>query len=210
MRLIGAIAAGEILETAELNDAFVSLNQMLFSWNSEGASLYARKRGLIPMQPNVNIYVLQERPIRIESASVTVQGIDCPLEIVDSTGWEAITEKGQLAIIARKLFCDYLYPAASVYIWPSPRLGATLEIWIYGAIAGFSSLDQAINLPDGYEAGLRWNLALNLAPEYGRPIDQAVAALAQNFKASLVQLNAQNHMKSQAATASFAQQGVTQ
>ena len=50
MRLIGAIAAGEILETAELNDAFVSLNQMLSSWNTEGASLVSRKRMVFGIQ----------------------------------------------------------------------------------------------------------------------------------------------------------------
>ena len=44
MRLIGAIAAGELLETTELQDALVSLNQMLSSWNTEGASLVGRQR----------------------------------------------------------------------------------------------------------------------------------------------------------------------
>jgi hypothetical protein len=39
MRLIGAIAAGETMETDELNDAFTSFNEMIDSWNTEGASL---------------------------------------------------------------------------------------------------------------------------------------------------------------------------
>jgi len=42
---------------------------------------------------------------------------------------------------------------------------------------------------------------VNLAPEYGRPIDQVVLANAQNFKASLAQLNSSNQMKSQTPVA---------
>jgi hypothetical protein len=68
-------------------------------------------------------------------------------------------------------------------------------------MAQFASLDQTINLPEGYEAGLRFNLAVNLAPEYGRPIDQTVIGNAQNFKASLVQLNSSNQMRSAASPA---------
>ena len=83
-RLIGAIAAGETLEPGEEADAFVSLNQMLASWNTEGASLVPRKRLLISVAVTNGPYVLPERPVRIEAASVACGGIDSPLEIVDS------------------------------------------------------------------------------------------------------------------------------
>jgi hypothetical protein len=204
MRLIGAIAAGEMMETEELNDAFVSLNQMLSSWNTEGASLVGRKRLTVDLAIGLNHYTLPERPIRIDAASVTTVGIDCPLEVVDAAGWEAITEKAALAIIARKLYCDYLFPTSGVYLWPTPRQGAGLELWIYAPMAQFASLDTVLSLPDGYEAGLRFNLATVLAPEYGRPVDQLVLAQAQNFKASLVQLNNSNHMRSLAVAPALA------
>jgi hypothetical protein len=197
MRLIGAIAAGETMETTELNDAFLSLNQMLSSWNTEGASLVARKRLMVDVG-ETNTYTLPERPIRIESASVFSGGIDSGLEIVDSVGWEAVPEKQAASVYVRKLYCDYGYPVSTVYIWPAPRLAGQLEMWIYAVMSQFPDVNTTIDLPEGYEAGLRFNLAMNLAPEYGRPVDQVVAAQAQNFKASLVQLNAGNHMRSRA------------
>ena len=202
MRLIGAIAAGETLETNELNDALVSLNQMLSSWNTEGASLVGRQR----MQVNVgfsNSYALPQRPVKIDAASTSISGVDSALELVDSAGWEAIPvpEKAMQSIFIRKLYCDYLYPNSTVYIWPTPRQSGSLEMWIYAVNPQFANLTDTITMPEGYEAGLRWNLALNLAPEYGRPIDPSVAQLAQNFKASLVQLNSSNQMKSQAPAA---------
>jgi hypothetical protein len=199
MRLIGAIAAGETLETDELNDALVTLNQLAASWNTEGASLVARKRLLVNVAGTNGPYTLPERPVRIESASVASGGIDSDLEIVDSAGWEATPEKMAQSVYVRKLYCDYGYPAAAVYIAPIPRLGGQLEMWIYVTIPSFASLDAVIDLPPGYEIALRYNLAVALLPEYPRSeVDPSLLQQAQNYKASIVQLNSQNHMHSQA------------
>jgi len=199
-RLIGAIAAAEDLETNELNDAFVSLNQMLASWNTEGASLAARKRLTVPLTAGgSNSYALPERPLHIESASVSSASgaIDSELEIVDSTGWEAIPEKLAQSVYVRKLFCDYAYPNSTVYIAPVPRLAGTLELWIYAAVAQFASVSASIDLPPGYEIALRYNFAIALLPEYPRSQgDPSLPAQAQMFKAAIVQLNASNHMRS--------------
>jgi hypothetical protein len=202
-RLIGAIAAGELLETNELDDAFVSLNQMLSSWNTEGASLVARKRLLVNVF-GVNQYVLPERPVRIESASVASGGIDSPLEIVDSAGWESTPEKQAQSVYVKKLFCDYGFPVATVYIAPVPRLGGTLEMWIYVTMPQFTALEQIIDLPPGYEIALRYNFAVALLPEYPRQVDPTLPAQAQMYKASIVQLNASNHMHSETQSAAQA------
>lgn len=202
-RLIGAIAAGETLETNELNDAFISFNQMIALWNTEGLSVVGRGRQLIPLAiNNGGPYILPFRPVKIESAStamganVPAEIIDNPLEIVDSTGWEAIDEKGTVANRTRKLFCDYIYPQSSVYIWPVPRSVATLEIWVYVGLPQFSTLTDVVDLAPGYEQALRYNFAIALLPEYPRSqVDPSLPAQAQAYKASLMQLNASNHAR---------------
>lgn len=201
-RLIGAIAAGETLETNELADALVALNQMLSSWNTEGASLVARKRLLVSVSGINGPYSLPERPVRIESASVAAGGIDSQLELVDSAGWESTPEKQAQSVYVRRLFCDYAYPSASVYIAPIPRLGGQLEMWVYVPITQFATLATVVDLPPGYEAAVRYNLAIALLPEYPRSQpDPSLPAQAQTFKAALVQLNASNHMRSVAPAA---------
>src|SRR5215831_5278287 len=130
-RLIGAIVAGESLETNELADALVSLNQMISSWNTEGLSLFSRKVIDISVGPQGNGYTLPERPIRIEAASVAISGINSPLEIIDAAGWCAITELSQLSVYVRKLYCDYQYPTTTVSIWPTPRVAGVLGLIVY-------------------------------------------------------------------------------
>ena len=197
MRLIGAIAAGETLETTELNDAFTSLNEMIDSWNTEGASLPGRQRLTIPLQ-QTNTYVLASRPNQIVAASSSIAGVDSAVEIVDAAGFEAVPEKGLLSIYVKKLYCDYMLPTASIYLWPTPRIAGNLEMFITSPMVLFGTLTDSVNLPAGYETALRFNLALALAPEYGRPIDQLVMAQAQNLKASIVQLNVQNQIRTPA------------
>lgn len=198
-RLIGAIAAGEILETNELNDAFISLNQMISSWNTEGASLVSRQRMVVSVFGTNGPYALPQRPVKIESASVACGGIDSQLAIVDSAGWENTPEKLAQTVYVQKLFCDYAYPNASVWIAPVPRLAATLEMWAYILISAFNAVTDNIDLPPGYEQALRYNFAVALLPEYPRSAaDPSLPAQAQMFKASIVQLNASNHIKSQA------------
>src|SRR5215471_9375471 len=107
-RLIGAIAAGETLETNELNDAFISLNQMVASWNTEGLTLAGRQRMTLPVTATNNYTI--PYPVKIDAASLNISGIDAPLQIVDQAGWEAVPEKGALAIFVQKLYCDYVYP----------------------------------------------------------------------------------------------------
>lgn len=206
-RLIGAIAAGEILETNELNDAFISLNQMISSWNTEGASLVGRQRYSVFVGLTNGPYALPTRPIKIEAASVASGGIDSQLDIVDSAGWESTPEKQMQTVYVKKLFCDYAYPTSSIYIAPVPRLGGTLELWYYIPITQFVTINDTIDLPPGYEVALRTNFAVLIEPEYPRSqMDPLLPSQAQNYKASIVQLNATNHMKSaQAAPVPVAQ-----
>ena len=209
-RLIGAIAAGETLETNELNDAFVSLNQMLLNWNNSGAMMAGRVHQYVNLNANINWYQLPagQRPMKIEAASVSIAGIDCPLEIVDAPGWEAITEKGQLAIIIKKLYCDYLFPVASVFLWPTPRTAGNLELWQYSYFPMFTDVNQTISIVDGYEQAIRYNFAVALLPEYPRSqVDPSLIPQAQAYKAAIEQLNVSNLMKTQqpAATAVAAQ-----
>ena len=195
-RLIGAIAAGETLETNELDDAFAALNQMISSWNTEGASIVGRKRLVMPVTTTNGPFALSERPVKIESASVASGGIDSQLEIVDSAGWEATPEKAAQSVYVRKLFCDYAYPNASVYLAPIPRLGGSLEVWIYIPITAFASVSATIDLPPGYEMAIRYNLAMALLPEYPRSqVDPTLPTQAQMYKAAIAQLNASNHMR---------------
>jgi hypothetical protein len=319
MRLIGAIASGETLETNELNDALVSLNQMLASWSTERVTVYEIRRDSFPLT-GVQSYTMgpagvfsAARPTQIVAARASIGNYGRGLKIVDVNRWTEILERGGAVNLPMKAFVDYAFPLATVYLWPVPVAGTlielyclqeyttfvdgiapagpppplhnfepqrltytvsgstgsftigpggqlamprparcdaiaassgtyrrpveivssaewstmlepsgaaisvpmelyvdygypavTLNLWPIGttggsievhslqAFAAFAALTDTVALPPGYEAAIRYNLAVALLPEYPRSeVDPTLLQQAQSYKASLVQLNTQ-------------------
>lgn len=56
-------------------------------------------------------------------------------------------------------------------------------------LAQVDSLDSTVSMPDGYEDALIYNLAVRIAPEYGRMIPDAVALVAVESKAGVKRAN---------------------
>jgi len=189
LRLIGVIAAGEVPASIERDDALLSLNGIVASWSAQQITLYQVSVQTVSLTGAAS-YTLGTRPARIKAASVVAaNGSSKPPAIVDALGWAAVEDKSRAGIWAEVLYCNYGYPTASVYLSPKPTSGS-LEVHSFTPLTVFPSLATTIALPDGYERALTYALALELAPEYGRPIDQAVLGVAGEAKQAITQLNA--------------------
>jgi hypothetical protein len=143
------------------------------------------------------------RPARcdaIAASSGTYRGV---VDIVPAAVWSTMLEpSGATITVPMELYVDYGYPAVTLNLWPVPQSGGSLEVHSLQAFAAFAALTDVVNLPPGYEAAIRYNLAVALLPEYPRSeADPSLPAQAQNYKASLVQLNASTQMLAQAPAA---------
>jgi hypothetical protein len=63
-----------------------------------------------------------------------------------------------------------------------------------GSTAGAAIYDTALALPPGYTQTLRYALAFELSAEWGKPVPQDVAMIAQGAKQQLMALNASNNL----------------
>jgi hypothetical protein len=72
---------------------------------------------------------------------------------------------------------------------PIPAYGGMVEIASYKPLQPFNALTDTVNLAPGYTRALRWALAFEMAPEYGRPVSQELASLAADAKTSITGLN---------------------
>jgi len=189
LRLIGVIAAGEVPASVERDDALISLNGIVTSWSAQQITLYQVSVQTVSLT-GATSYTLGTRPARIKAASiVAANGSSKAPALVDAVGWASVEDKSRTGIWAEVLYCNYGYPSASVYLSPRPTSGS-LEIHSFTPLTQFASLATTIALPDGYERALTYALALELAPEYGRPIDQAVLGVAGESKQAITALNA--------------------
>lgn len=203
MRLIGAIGTGETPTANEANNAQSSLNDMIDSWSNDQLLVYAKAYEAFPLVVNQQSYQFgtgapdfnstSGRPLKIEdinfqqvSGSTTVE---LPIQILNQDEWAAITVKTITSNLPTKMWPQFTYPYVTLWFWPIPLVTSNVIIWSWKPLTQITNLSTAIALPPGYNKALRYNLALELAPEYGKNPSEMVTAQAIGSKAALKRMN---------------------
>lgn len=200
LRLIGVLSTGESPSADEQADAFSSLNDLLESWSNQSLLVYDRPREEFPLVQGQQIYTMgtggnfnTARPLSIEGVSYEdtsiTPSIEIPIEIINLDEWQAITLKGTASSIPRKVYPDVSYPFVKLNVWPVPTLAKTLVIYSMKQITAFPSVDTDLSFPPGYGKALRYNLAVELAPEYGKQAPPDVTGIAAESKAEIKRIN---------------------
>lgn len=200
MRLIGAIATGETASSEEATTALTVLNEMLDSWSTESLVIYDITREEFTLTPGTGAYTIgtsgafnTPRPLKIENAAIEIQSAspttEMPLKLLSPDEWAAIATKDIASSIPTELFMDGAYPLATINLWPKPTAAEKLVIYSWKPLTAIAELGTSISLPPGYSKAVRYNLALELAPEYGRDPSTIVVANAAESKANIKRMN---------------------
>jgi hypothetical protein len=135
------------------------------------------------------------RPVWIDHASLRVltnatQPLELPLEQLTVEDWQQVRIKAVSSTIPRFLYENTGWPYTTISIWPIPT-DATSQIVLYlpVAVTGFLDLSTDYSVPPGYGDALRYQLAVRLAPEFGRQVDPQIAALAADSLAAIKRVN---------------------
>ena len=173
LRLLGVQASGESLDADIAADALSTLNDMLDAWRLERLLLHAQARTEKVLTPGDGNYSIGSggdinvnRPIWIDGAAIIVDGQERPIEVITREEWRRVPEKSESGEPAG-IFYNPTFPLGTVEVFPVPDAAVTLVI--YGpaeALVSVASLDTAISMPPGWAKALRYNLALELAPEF--------------------------------------------
>lgn len=189
MRKLNVLGTGQDLQANEAIDALATLNQMVSAMSVEGTNIiFGDTTESFALTNNDDTYTIgtgadfnTARPSSIVSAFVRQSDTDYPLDIVDVRQYNLIEDKDDPAGYPEWLYYDGGYPTGTIKLWPSPIGGMTLHITSRKALQTFPSLDTVVALPDGYEAALIYNLAIELAPEYEREPSPTVQRLARKY-----------------------------
>lgn len=201
LRLIGAVAPGESLASAEATDGLSTLNRMISSWSNEKLMIYSNVREEFTLTANDGIYSMgasgdfnTTRPLWIEHATLEDQAqspdVEIPITIIRSVSeWASIISKDSTSSYPLYLFAEGTFPTETINLYPIPTVANKLVIYSQKPISSISTLDSSVSLPPGYEESLIYNLAIRLAPEYGRQTPQEVVMIATESKASIKRVN---------------------
>lgn len=191
-----------------MTDALAILNMMLDQWNAERLMVYAVIRVVndvnsnpFNLVPGQQTYTLgtggnfnYPRPTRVERAGIIslnnpAQPLELPLEMLTDAGWEAIPVKNITSTLPQKLWIDTNFPFMNLNFWCIPSVQVQLALYLWQIISGFTDPTVLVSLPPGYLKALRYCLAVDLAPEWGRPVPPEVAAQAIFSKAFVKTIN---------------------
>lgn len=195
LRLIGAIATGETPAAAELADALLVLNEMLSSWSTERLSLFQVTRESFPLVGGTASYTIgsggtfnTERPVFVERVTVEVSGQEYPVEMITPIEYAAISSKAQSGQ-PRKAYFSGASPLDTVSLYPAPDAANNLILYSVKPFSTFATVNDVVTLPPGYFRAIRYNLAVELGPEYGKMIGAEIASIAEESKSNIKRIN---------------------
>lgn len=202
LRLIGVLAEGETASANTTNDALSALNDLLDSWSNESLLVSPVVREVLSFASAgvKQVYTFgpggdltTARPVTIQTALIQINSsspaIELPLDMLNQDQYSAVVLKGTTSTYPTAIYIDDAYPALNMNVWPVPT-DSTSKLIIYSQKPFTSAaLSTPLSLQPGYLRALRFNLAIDLAPEFGKSAPQEVIAIAEQSKAAIKRNN---------------------
>lgn len=185
-KLGGVVFKSESLSSDEANDGLVVLNDMLDSWSNDSLTTFAYTLESFPLTGAASYTIGSggafntSRPINIVTAVVRIGTIDYNLiPITQEQYQEEIALKSTTSPIPSFITYDNGYPLGTIKMYAIPASGGTLYLQSNKPLSNLSSLTSTVDLPPGWKRALKYNLWVDLAPQYGVPVDPQVAQIAR-------------------------------
>jgi hypothetical protein len=198
MKLGKIISSAEVPTAEEATDALATLNDVLENWDTEPMSVWGSANDVVTtvaaqatytVGPGGNFNI--DRPQTIDGAYITFQGVDFPLQVVGQLEFNAVSLKTQQNPIPEFLLYVNDFPLGLLTLWPVPSQALSLTLTTPRVLTQIPTLATAISYPPGAVKALRYSLALELATEFGAPLDPALVAIAADAKADYKRANKQ-------------------
>lgn len=196
LKTLGVLAADETPTASEEADAFTALNDMLDSWSTERLTVYTTLRTGGTLTPSLIYHTLgdggninTDRPTKIERASlINASGAEDPIELVSDAEFRALQGKTSTGK-PRKLWIEQSHPLMRLHFNPLPDSAYTLALYVWHPVTRFDATTSDVDFPPGYARAIRFNLARELAPDYGRSLSAEAVTIADESKENLKRVN---------------------
>lgn len=205
LRVLGVLANGENPSANEQSDALTALNQLIDTWSTQQLLIPSKIREVFPLVAGQQTYTMgvggtfnTTRAMKIENALIQLESnsplIEIPMRILTKEEYASIILKTMESTFPLYLYDDGAYPLNNISVWPVPNAGVNnLVFYSWKPLAEFATITTQVSLPPGYERALKYALALELAPEYGKAISELTMALAVDSKADIKRMNYRPH-----------------
>lgn len=199
LRLIGQLAEGEVPSAATSQDALAALNQMLDSWSTERLAVYSTQDQIYNWQPGVRTITMgpsglftAERPILMDDATYfrdASTNVSYGIKLINNEQYNNIAVKTVTSTYPQLMWVNMTYPDVEIYIYPVPTRVLEFHFVSVRPLATPAALDTVLAFPPGYLRAFRFNLACELAAEFGVEPSPQVQRIAMTSKRDLKRIN---------------------
>lgn len=189
LELIGAIGIGETPTAADLTTCSRSLNMMVKAWEAQGIHLWTKTTLQVSLVENQINYTLSPRPLMILQAWLrNTDNVDRPIMIDNMTSYNMIPNKTTSGKINRIIY-DPQLSTGILSVWPVPDDDTdVLYLKYIRVIEDFDSSSNTPDLPQEWLQPLVENLAVKVAPKYGKVLSKTNPDIISNAATSLAEM----------------------
>lgn len=199
LRLLGVLAEGETPSAETSQDALTAMNQMIDSWNTERLSVFATQDQVFNWPVGVKSQTLGpsgdfvgNRPILLDDSTYfrdPSTNVSFGIKIINQQQYDGIAVKTVTSTYPQVIWLNMNYPDIEMYIYPVPTRLLEWHFISVDELTQPATLATELHFPPGYLRAFRYNLACELAPEFGVEPSPQVSRIAMVSKRNLKRIN---------------------
>ena len=199
LRMIGQLAEGETPSAATSQDSLTAMNQMLDSWSSERLSVFSTQDQVFSWPPGLKSRTLGptgdfvgNRPVLLDDATYfrdPANNISFGIKIINQQQYDGIAVKTVTSTYPQVIWLNMDMPNINMFIYPVPT--KVLE-WHFISVTELvepATLATSLIIPPGYLRAFRFNLACEIAAEFGVEPPPSVQRIAMSSKRNIKRIN---------------------
>ena len=197
LRLIGQLAEGEQPSADTAQDALAAFQQLVDSWNTERLSVFSTQdqvfiwpAGEIRRTLGPTGDFVGNRPILVDDATYfKYNNVSYGIKLINQQMYDGIAVKTVQSTYPQVMFVNMTYPDIEMFVYPVPN--STLEFHFISVeeLTNPASLSTTLAFPPGYLRAFKYNLACEIANEFGIEPPQTVQRIAMTSKRNLKRIN---------------------
>ena len=199
MRLIGVLAEGETPSAETSADALFAMNQMIDSWNTEKLSIFNTQdqtftwpAGEIQRHLGPTGDFVGNRPVLLDDSTYYRDpgtNVSFGIKFINQQQYAGIAVKTVTSTYPQVMWINMEYPNIQMTVYPKPTRDLEWHFISAQELTQPATLATDILLPPGYLRAFRYNLACEIAAEFGVEPSPQVKRIAMTAKRNIKRIN---------------------
>ena len=199
LRLLGVLADGETPSAETSQDALMAMNQMIESWDTERLSVFCTQDQVFTWPAGIVSRTLGPtgdfvglRPVLLDDSTYYRDpgtGVSFGVKFINQQQYNGIAVKTVTSTYPQVIFVNNTFPNIDMYVYPRPTRDLEWHFVSVQKLDNPAGLATVLLFPPGYLRAFTYNLAMEIAPEFGLEPSPQVQRIAMTSKRNLKRIN---------------------